>query len=98
MTGRLIRNRGAARSVLVATVLVAGLSLGGCAKAGADTTCKDFVGMSEADQSEQVQKMYKDKHGVDADAGTTTALRAEALAYCQTAGKEDTRIKEVPIS
>ncbi|CAM3726207.1 hypothetical protein ACXYTP_21235 [Tsukamurella ocularis] len=88
----------ATRSVVVVSALVAALMLGGCAKAGADTTCKDFLAMSEADQSEQVQKMYKDKHGEDPAAGAATALRAEAVAYCSTAGKEDTKIKEVPIS
>lgn len=86
------------RAVAVIAALAATLALGGCAKAGADTTCKDFVAMSEADQTEQVQKMYKDKHGEEPAAGTATALRAEAIAYCKTAGKEDTKIKEVPIS
>lgn len=86
------------RSVAVIAALAAALALGGCAKAGADTTCRDFVAMSEADQTEQVQKMYKDKHGEEPAAGAATALRAEAIAYCKTAGKEDTKIKEVPIS
>ena len=90
--------REASRSVVVTVALMTALVLGGCAKAGAETTCKDFVGMSESDQNEQVQKMYKDKHGTDPEAGTSTALRAEALTYCKTVGKEDTKIKEVPIS
>ncbi len=86
------------RPIAMAAALIAALTLGGCAKAGAETTCKDFVAMSESDQNEQVQKMYKDKHGTDPAAGATTALRAEALTYCKTVGKEDTKIKEVPIS
>lgn len=86
------------RPGVVVVALVAALALGGCAKAGADTTCKDFVAMSEADQSEQVQRMYNAKHGEDPSAGATTALRTETVVYCKTAGKEDTKIEEVPIS
>lgn len=93
-----MRMRQAFRPVIATTALVAALALGGCSKAGAETTCKDFVAMSEADQDEQVQKMYKDKHGSDPAAGAVTALRAEAVVFCKTAGKEDTKIKEVPLS
>ncbi|GAA4384314.1 hypothetical protein [Tsukamurella soli] len=74
------------------------LSLGGCAKAGADTTCKDFLGMSSQDQTSQVSTLYKDKHGSEPAALAATALQQEAIAYCNTAGRSDSKIKEIPIS
>ena len=81
-----------------AVLAVAALTLTGCTKQGGDTTCENYQKMSDADQREQVTKLYKDKHGEEPAAGAATALRAEAIAYCNTAGKEDTKIKEVPIS
>ena len=45
---------------VVAAVVSVPLILSGCAKAGGDTTCKDFLGMSQDDQQAQVSKLYKD--------------------------------------
>lgn len=90
--------RSTVRSAAAITVLAAALSLGACAKAGADTTCKDFLKMSESDQNQQVVKLYKDKHDSEPAAAATTGLRTEAVTYCSTVGKPDTKIKEIPIS
>lgn len=81
-----------------AAVVVFALALGGCAKQGGDTTCEDYLKMSDADQREQVTKLYKDKHEQEPSALVTTGLQQQALVYCKTAGKADSKIKEIPIS
>ncbi|MDF0532409.1 hypothetical protein P0W64_09035 [Tsukamurella sp. 8F] len=83
-----------------AAIAIALLPLGlvGCAKAGADTTCKDFLGMSADDQKAQVSKLYKDKHDRDPSGLELSGLQTEASVWCNTAGHADSKIKEIPIS
>lgn len=80
--------------LIVSAVLV----LSGCSKQGGDTTCENYQKMSDSDQRDQVAKLYKDKHGEDATALVITGLQQQAILYCQTAGKPDSKIKEIPIS
>ncbi|WP_019201704.1 hypothetical protein [Tsukamurella sp. 1534] len=74
------------------------LAFGGCAKAGGDTTCENYLKMSDGDQREQVGKLYKDKHGEDPSALVITGLQQQVSVWCKTAGKPDSPIKEIPIS
>lgn len=74
------------------------LALGGCAKQGGDTTCADYLKMSDSDQRDQVAKLYKDKHNEEASALIITGLQTQASGFCNTAGKADSKIKEIPIS
>lgn len=85
-------------SIVAMSVIAAPLMLGGCAKAGADTTCKDFVGMSQNDQKAQVSKLYKDKHGSEPADLVAVGLQQEAVVYCNTEGHSDSKIKEIPLS
>ncbi|AUN39861.1 Uncharacterised protein (plasmid) [Tsukamurella tyrosinosolvens] len=81
-----------------AVLAVAALTLTGCTKQGGDTTCENYQKMSDADQREQVTKLYKDKHGDEPSALVITGLQQQAVVYCKTAGKPDSKIKEIPIS
>ncbi|GAB3134881.1 hypothetical protein GCM10027289_27630 [Tsukamurella serpentis] len=77
---------------------VAALVLAGCSKQGADTTCENYQKMSDADQREQVTKLYKDKHGEEPSSIVVGGLQQQAILFCKTAGKPDSKIKEIPIS
>ena len=73
-------------------------ALAGCSPAvtGGDTKCKDFIGSDEKTQNEAVTKMIKDEKGTDPAQLQITATRVAVQAFCQTAGKPDTAIKEAP--
>ncbi|MBU9766685.1 hypothetical protein FR943_22955 [Mycobacterium sp. TNTM28] len=84
-------------SVLMAG-LVAGVVLAGCSPAvtGGDTKCKDFIGQDEKTQNEAVSKMLKDEKGADPAQLEITGTRLAVQTFCQTVGKEDSKIKEAP--
>ncbi|TWS22685.1 hypothetical protein FK268_18305 [Tsukamurella sputi] len=81
-----------------AVLAVAALTLTGCTKQGGDTTCENYQKMSDADQREQVTKLYKDKHNEEPSAIIVSGLQQQAIVYCKTTGKPDSKIKEIPIS
>jgi acid stress chaperone HdeA len=78
--------------------LVAGVMLVGCSPAatGGDTACKDFSGADEKTQNEAVAKMLKDEKGREPATLETTGTRIAVATFCQTAGKQDSKIKEAP--
>ena len=84
------------------SVLLAGLATGlvlvGCSPAitGGDTKCKDFIGQDEKTQNEAVAKMLKDEKGADAAQLEITGTRLAVQTFCQTVGKQDSKIKEAP--
>lgn len=83
--------------VLAAGVALSGLMSGCGAKAeGGDTSCKDFIAANDADQQTAVSKMLKDEKGTDPAQLVITGTRLSVQTFCQTAGKEDSKIKEAP--
>lgn len=90
------------RTTVMTSVVAAGVAfsalVSGCgAKAeGGDTTCKDYISANDADQQTAVSKMLKDEKGTDAAQLEITGTKLSVQAFCQTAGKEDTKIKEAP--
>lgn len=84
------------------SVLFAGLAVGavlvGCSPAvtGGDTSCKDFIGADQKTQDDAVAKMLKDEKGTDPAQLQITGTRVAVQAFCQTVGKQDTKIKEAP--
>lgn len=78
--------------------LVAGVLLAGCSPAvtGGDTTCEDFLGQDEKTQNDAVAKMLKDEKGTDAAQLEITGTRLSVQTFCQTAGKQESKIKEAP--
>ncbi|MDT5072561.1 MAG: acid stress chaperone HdeA [Mycobacterium sp.] len=90
------------RMKVMTSVIAAGLTFGalvsGCgAKVeGGDTSCKDYVSANDADQQTAVSKMLKDEKGTDAAQLEITGTKLSVQTFCQTAGKEDSKIKEAP--
>ncbi|MEE6163857.1 MULTISPECIES: hypothetical protein [unclassified Mycolicibacterium] len=78
--------------------LVAGVMLVGCSPAatGGDTSCKDYLGADEKTQNDAVAKMLKDEKGADAAQLEITGTKVSVQTFCQTAGKQDSKIKEAP--
>lgn len=78
--------------------MVAGVLLVGCSPSvqGGDTSCKDFLGADEKTQTDAVAKMLKDEKGTDAAQLEITGTRLSVSTFCQTAGKQDSKIKEAP--
>jgi acid stress chaperone HdeA len=82
-------------------MMIAALWFSGCSAAqvinnGGDTKCKDFSTQDEKKQSEEVNKMLKDKRGADPTNVEISATRLSAVIYCQTVGKLDSKISEAP--
>jgi len=78
--------------------LALGVLLSGCgAKVeGGDTSCKDYLKANDGDQQTAVSKMLKDEKGTDAAQLEITGTKLSVQTFCQTAGKEDSKIKEAP--
>jgi acid stress chaperone HdeA len=78
--------------------LIAGVVLAGCSPAvtGGDTSCKAFSAADQNTQSEAVAKMLKDEKGHNAATMEVTGTRLSVLAFCQTIGTQDSKIKEAP--
>lgn len=83
---------------LLTTVAAAGLLVGCSAPSitGGDTSCKSFLGADEKTQTDAVAKMLKDEKGQDAAQLEITGTRLSVQTFCQTAGKQDSKIKEAP--
>lgn len=88
----------AARRWGSALVIAAVFTSAGCAEAGAETTCEDYLKMSYDDQAQQVAALYQDKHGRAPSGTEASGVQLEATVYCQTLGNAKTTIKEIPIS
>ena len=83
--------------VVAATMALSALLSGCGAKVeGGDTSCKDYLAANDADQQTAVSKMLKDEKGTDADQLEITGTKLSVQTFCQTAGKEDSKIKEAP--
>lgn len=78
--------------------LIAGAMLAGCSPTvtGGDTSCKDYLSHDEKTQDDAVAKMLKDEKGTDAAQLEITGTRVSVQTFCQTAGKQDSKIKEAP--
>jgi acid stress chaperone HdeA len=90
------------RMTVMTSVAAASLAFGalvtGCgAKVeGGDTSCKDYMAANDSDQQTAVSKMLKDEKGTDAAQLEITGTKLSVQTFCQTAGKEDSKIKEAP--
>ncbi len=90
------------KRIALATIMIAAALLFGACSAsevintGGDTKCKDFTAQEEKKQNDEISKMLKDKSGNDPTNMEITATRLSALTYCQTIGKEDSKISEAP--
>jgi acid stress chaperone HdeA len=83
---------------VVAASMALGALLSGCgAKVeGGDTSCKDYMAANDSDQQTAVSKMLKDEKGTEAAQLEITGTKLSVQTFCQSAGKEDSKIKEAP--
>ncbi len=79
-----------------AAVVMSGCSASEIVNTGGDTKCKDFLTQEEQKQNDEVSKMLKDSSGKDPTNLEITATKTSVTLYCQTLGKEDTKISEAP--
>jgi len=82
--------------ITLAALLFSGCSASEVVNTGGDTKCKDFTAQDEKKQNDEISKMLKDKNGSDPNNMEISATRLSALTYCQTVGKQDTKISEAP--
>lgn len=85
-----------ALAVSTAAAVLSGCSASEVINTGGDTKCKDFLTQDEKKQNDEVSKMLKDKSGQDPANLEITATKTSVTLYCQTLGKEDTKISEAP--
>jgi acid stress chaperone HdeA len=79
-----------------AAAVVSGCSASEIVNTGGDTKCKDYLSQDDKKQNDEVSKMLKDSSGNDPTNLEITATKASVAIYCQTLGKEDTKISEAP--
>lgn len=83
-------------AVSAAVAVLSGCSASEVINTGGDTKCKDFLTQDEKKQNDEISKMLKDKSGQDPSNLEITATKTSATLFCQTLGKEDTKISEAP--
>jgi len=82
--------------IAIAALLASACSASQVINTGGNTRCKDFTTQDEKKQNDEVSKMLKDKSGADPTNIEISVTRLSAMTYCQTLGKPDTKISEVP--
>lgn len=76
-------------------VLGALAGCGGTANAGGNTTCKDYMGMSNSKQEEVIKKFFSEK-GNSNPSGFDVRLSLEsARLYCNTIGTDSSPIRNI---
>jgi acid stress chaperone HdeA len=83
-------------TLAIAMLLFSGCSASQVINTGGDTRCKDFTTQDEKKQNEEISKMLKDKSGAEPSNLEISTTRLSALTYCQTVGKQDSKISEAP--
>ncbi len=85
---------------VMASGLVAAAVISGCSSSvinpGGDTKCKDFASAEEKTQNEAITKMITDRGGTEPTNLELAATRLAVSTFCQTVGKQDSKISEAP--
>lgn len=66
----------------------------GSANQGGDTTCGDYLNMSSAEQDEVV-RTFLEEDGQEHKNGEIMLVKGSALAFCNTIGKDSSKIREI---
>lgn len=80
-------------ALLVASALIAGCS-GSPVNAGGDTTCEDYLDMSRSEQKDVISTFLEDE-GRELTGMNISLHALSAIAFCNTAGKPDSKIREI---
>jgi acid stress chaperone HdeA len=67
----------------------------GASNSGGDTTCKDFLAASNADQGATVAKMLKERNGRNGSTTDVEFKRAALVLICQPSDKQDAKIGDL---
>lgn len=86
----------ACAAIAVTMLLFSGCSASEVVNTGGDTKCKDFTSQDEKKQNEEISKMLKDKNGSEPSELQISTTRLSVTTYCQTVGKQDSKISEAP--
>ncbi len=86
------RPRPAAAAVLCVLVIS---GCAGASNSGGDTTCKDFLAASTADQGATVAKMLKERNGRNGSTTDVESKRAAVVLSCQPSDKQDAKIGDL---
>jgi acid stress chaperone HdeA len=63
---------------------------------GGDTTCSDFLSADQKKQNETITKMLKDEGKNEPANLELTGTRLSIQTFCQTVGKQDSKISQAP--
>lgn len=80
-------------ALLASSVIVAGCS-GSSANNGGDTSCADFLEMNGSEQTEVITKFMEDE-GRDLSGANVNLHKLSAIAFCNTVGMPDSKIREI---
>jgi acid stress chaperone HdeA len=86
------------RTAVFAAAVVGALLLGGCGGAsnsGGDTTCKDFLAMSDNDKDATAARMLKERNGRNASTQDVELKRFALIGLCQPGAKQDAKIGDL---
>jgi acid stress chaperone HdeA len=68
----------------------------GCTNNGSgDSSCKDFLGMTDEGKDAAVARMLKDRNGHNASTGDVEAERVALVGLCQAPGKQDAKLSDL---
>ena len=68
----------------------------GCTNNGSgDSSCGDFLGMTNEGKDAAVARMLKDRNGRNASTGDVEAKRVAIVGLCQAPGKQSAKISDV---
>lgn len=89
-----VRGRAILPVALVTSLALTGLTACGKSAKGGATTCKEYLAMSSAEQTDAV-KAFLESNGKKPANGEITLNRLSALAYCKTAGRDSDPISKI---
>jgi acid stress chaperone HdeA len=68
----------------------------GCTNNGSgDSSCGDFLGMTNEGKDAAVARMLKDRNGRNASTGDVEAKRVAIVGLCQAPGKQSAKISDL---
>jgi lipoprotein len=80
--------------VLACSTMLSACSLGSAASKGGDTTCAEYLKMSNDEKAEEIKFLLKEKDDGPSNGAISTA-KMSATLFCKTAGSDNSRIREI---
>lgn len=85
-----------ATAVVIAacSTMLSACSLGSAASKGGDTTCAEYLKMSNDEKTEAIKLLLEEKDD-DPSNGAISTAKMSATLFCKTAGSDNSRIREI---